>query len=197
MTATHRLRHLLPALLALLISAPAWAAGSVPDRLALQLDWRPHGKGKQTQARSMSRQVTVHLVPMLEGLGFTVERVHSAKKAIKSGDYHVALQVSVDAKAMWLVHEARQFGKQVVSEHETGISAWAEFKAYGGRKREQMSEGAVGPIASRVHEVPGGRPILDDEDSVARVFAGELSDAVGAIFRDYTDPEEIFEEEDE
>ena len=63
------------------------------------------------------------------------------------------------------------------------------FKLYGYRKKKQFGEGKIGPIDSRIHEAPGdARSEIDDEDSVARVLAGELTDIVGELFRQYEEP---------
>jgi hypothetical protein len=179
---------ILTALFALSLAGTA-SASSRANRLALDLDARAHGSGKKASAHSFKRRVAVHLVPMLEGLGYEVTRVHSAKKAIKSGDYAFAIHVDIDAKPMWLVHDARQYDEVVVHDSEVGISAWAEWRSYGYKKQKQFGSGKIGPIDSRVHELGGGRPEIDDEEAVARVFAGEISDRVGELVRDYTEPE--------
>lgn len=175
-------------LFALSLAASASAANR-GNRLALDLDSRAHGSGKKDAAASFKRRVAVHLVPMLEGLGYEVTRVYSAKKAIRSGDYAFAIRVDIDAKPMWLVHDARQFNSVVVHDSEVGISAWADWQAFGHKKEKQFMGGKIGPIDSRVHELGGGRPEIDDEEAVARVFAGEISDRVGEIMRDYNEPE--------
>lgn len=194
----HRLTTaVLAVLLGLLLAAPAFAQAP-PRRLALDLDWRRHGGGKKVEAQSFARRVATHLVPMLEGLGYEVTRVHSAKKAIKGGDYHFAVDLEIDAKPVWLVHEARQYDKTVLHESERGVSGWGAWKLYGYQGREQFAHGKVGPIDSRVHDLPGGgRPEIDDEEAVARVFAGEVADRVGELMRDYAEPEVLEYLEDE
>jgi len=182
------LSTVLTALLALALASTASAADA-GKRLALDLESRSHGSGKKFAAQSFSRRVAVHLVPVLEGLGYEITRVHSAKKAIRSGDYAFAVRVDMDAKPMWLVHEARQFDKTVVHDSDIGISAWADWQIYGHAKKKQFSGGKIGPIDSRVHELGGGRPEIDDEEAVARVFAGEIADRIGEVIRDYNEPE--------
>ena len=192
MTLQHTNRLLTAALASLLLFATAGStlAQQPPKRLALELDWRKYGSGKKHVAHSFSRRVATHLIPMLEGLGFEVTRVHSAKKAIKSGDHHFALALGIDAKPIWLVHWARQYDRTVVHDSDLGVSAWADYEVYGHQGRKQFGGGKIGPIDSRVHDLPGGgRPEIDDEEAVARLFAGEMADRAGELFRDYSLPE--------
>ena len=181
-----------------LVLASSALAQQPARRLALDIDARRHGVGDKHVAASFARRVATHLVPMLEGYGYEVTRVHSGKKAIKSGDYHFALELTINAKPVWLVHDARQYDKTVVHESEVGVSGWGEFEVYGYDGRDQFGGGKIGPIDSRVHDLGGmGRPEMDDEEAVARVFAGEVADRVGELMRDYAEPEVLEYLEDE
>ncbi len=166
----HRSNRILPAvltaLLALALASTASAAGS-GKRLALDLDSRSHGSGKKFVAQSFARRVAVHLVPVLEGLGYEVTRVYSAKKAIGSGDYAFAVRVDMDAKPMWLVHEARQFDKTVVHDSDIGISAWADWQIYGFKKGKQFSGGKITPFDAWRFPTPDEAVATLDQESYA------------------------------
>ncbi|MEM7247587.1 MAG: hypothetical protein AAF533_19780 [Acidobacteriota bacterium] len=186
----HRRPAAILVVLGLALGLAGSAAAQSAGYLALEIQAARHGKGKHRNAESMARHVRTHLTPLLESLGYQVDAVHDAKKAMRSGDYHFAVKLRVDARPVFLVHEARQYRKRVVSDHDTGISTWAEFKVYGWRKREGFANGKVGPVDSRVHEFDGGRPYIDEEESVGRVFAGEIHDVLDILIAEYRTPTE-------
>ena len=79
-----------------LLSGPV-SAGAVPYRLALELNARETAQGDRETAASLTRRVKTHLVPMLERLGYEVELVKSARRAVREGGCHVAVRLDVDA----------------------------------------------------------------------------------------------------
>jgi hypothetical protein len=186
-------RHLPVALAlgaALVAGAAAAAAAPVTKRLALDLDptyrlrcdsatedaFALHRCGDT--AESLSRRIATHLVPRLQAMGYTVDRVRDAQKAIKSGLYHVAVGLDVHAKPFYVIHEAHRYDKKVVADWSGGVESSGYFKVYGGPGGKLLAHGELEDIDSQVHEAGGGRPVVDDEESVARVYAETFAKVV-------------------
>lgn len=174
-------RSLVLAILAGVVLAAAPAAAQLePVTVALEVNARSSMKGDPTTASSVSRRVTRHLVPLLEEMGYEVTRVRRARRAIREGNHALAVRIDVDAAPVYLVHDAHQYDRSVVTDHEVGVDAWGDFQVWSGLTRRMESHGDIGPIHSQLHGVGAGRPVLDDEEATGRLFADLLATALGA-----------------
>ena len=128
---------------------------------------------------SVSRRIQANVEPMLENLGYAIERVEDGRKAMKDGkdapDYASSLRLDVEAKPIYLVHDSLRYDRAVLRDAEVGVVAWGRFEFWWrDGDRVLSTRGDIGPFQSQVTQAPGGRATLDDEESVARVFAGEV-----------------------
>ena len=137
---------------------------------------------------SVSRRIQANLEPMLENLGYAIERVTDGRKAMSDGrdapDFSASLRLDVEAKPVYLVHEALRYDREEIRDAEVGVAAWGRYEFWW-RDGDLISKthGVIGPFESQVTQGPGGRATIDDEESVARVFAGEVARAVDESLR--------------
>lgn len=167
-------RLLLAALAGLALAAPAWAQAP-PLRLALELNARKTVRGDEVAAHSVARQVATHVTPQLEAQGWHVIRVFSARKAARSGRFHAAVQINVDARPQYHVHDAREYedeaGRRVVLDYSRSVEAWGDWTTWDGDDGMRLLDGEILPILPQLQSAGAGRPELDDEASIARLLA--------------------------
>jgi hypothetical protein len=160
------------------------AADAAPRRFALDVDPGIRTFRKQDASENVSRRLVTHLVPMIEAMGYTVTQVKEAEEAVRKGGHHASIAVNVKAAPIYLVHESRVYGKTVVADYDTGVSATGTFRVYGGPERKLVAYGDIEPIDSQVHEAGGrGRPMFDDEDAVARRYAQVIAEIITETLR--------------
>jgi hypothetical protein len=185
MTPTAAARPL--ALTALLL---AWGAAVVvraepptesprPRLLALELAVLDHAKGDDAVTESVTPRIVRHLKPQLEQMGYIVEHVRSAKDATRTGTHDLGILLAVDARAIYLVHDARRYDEAWRVEHDTGLEAWGEWTLWSSDQLKEVTKGKLGPVRSGIHQAGAGRPVIDDQESVARLFADAAMQIVG------------------
>lgn len=177
----------LPLLLALVAGplATPCLAQVPPLRLALELNPARSVRGERDLAQSVARQVAAHLVPQLEAQGWQVTRVYSARKAAKGGRFHASLRLDIDAKRVFHVTDARVYEhgieKSLITEHSSSVTTWGDWVAWDGMTGRVLADGDIDPIEPLVQTAGGGRPELDDEESMARLIADAAKNAVGDV----------------
>jgi hypothetical protein len=177
-------RTLLPAL-ALALLAQVAAAQAPPLRLALEVNANRSVRGEHEAALSIARQVVTHLTPQLESQGWQVQRVFSARKAARRGKrerYHASVRIDVDAKLVYHLNDARIYeddrGRDLVTDHSKSAQAWGEYVVWDGMEGEVIEEGEIAPVTPQLQGAGAGRPELDDESSIARLFADSVGKTV-------------------
>jgi len=142
-----------------------------PRLLALETRVLDRAKGDDWVTENITPRILRHLEPQLEQMGYVVERVVDAREATRAGTHDLGIVLAVDARNVYLVHEARRYDEAVRVAHDTGVEAWAEWTLWSSDQLKEVTKGKLGPVRSGVHEAGAGRPVIDDQESVARVFA--------------------------
>jgi hypothetical protein len=188
-------RTLQAVLVASMALVSAGASAQQPPRLRVALDVRSHATGRSQSApsESMLRRIQATLIPAIEQQGYQVIRVQDWNKANHSGLYEAVIRLDVDARRVVHVSRAVLYDKDqapmngprpkryrpryVDSDVANSVEAWAAWKTWDGKSREDMGSGSIGPLRAQV-EGSGASATLEDEDNLARLMSDDLAKAI-------------------
>lgn len=176
------------AVLATLGASPAARAeppipGPLPRYLAVEIDDYGRGPGEQKISESVQRRVMRHLMPRLESLGFVAERVHDARRAVRVDTHHYGVRLKINARRLWLLYSAHEYDddferRRVFADADHGTEIWGHWMLWSHDDDRMVTEGHIGPVMSQSTDTGMGRPILDDEETVSRVFVDLSMDVI-------------------
>ncbi len=171
-------RMLLPLVVAALL-VPAAGAQAPPLRVALEINAKNTLIGHRAAAESVTRQVAASLTSQLEAAGWQVTRVYSARKASRNGRFHAAARVDVDAKYVFHIRDAHEYendhGRRVILDYTRSAEAWGDLVVRDGTDGRIVLDALVRPIEPALHSMGTGLSELDDEASIARLFADAVA----------------------
>jgi len=150
-----------------------------PRLLALQIGTLDSRKSEDAVSEEVQPRIVRYLVPRLQELGYVVETVHDAHEASLTGTHDLAIKLEIDARDLYLVHEAERYDRAVRVDQEKGVEAWARWTLWSEDQKRRVVRDRLGPVRSGVHQAGAGRPVIDDMEAVARVFADTAMDVIG------------------
>jgi hypothetical protein len=149
---------------------------SLPRLIGLEIGVLDRVHGEDDVTESVARRVLRHLTPALEDHGYLVERVVDAKQASREGSHDLALHLRLDSRRLALAQPYDDRGRAHV---DAGVEIWGRWTLWSSDQREKVAQGHLGRVGSRVQEAGLGRPVIDDEEAVSRVFANAAMDILG------------------